>query len=411
MIKKYANSILIIIFSFLIYFSLYYKFDISGGGASTDLNTHWLYMKLLNENLNNLFNIELGKDFKLLHFPLHHLLFSRVDFLMTDIKNYLLFYMILSLFFPFLFYKICCERFPSIKKENILYYSIIIYSLPFFQASAVWGNSHITALFFWLFSILFLNRSTRSLKPNTLLVLSSFIFLTLASYTRQYYVIFFPYYLTLIYKKKIQLFIFSIIACSFLALPGLFFLYMNPNLFFGLKMEITNFQSSILICLSMFTFYLTPFFISNFKKNFFEMKKIFISSKNILLLFALTIILIFLCTKFEYNSLIGGGAIYKVSQIIFKNNFIFFISSFIGMFLIFFYKSNKIEFNILIFSMILPFSSGIYIFQKYFEPLIFILIFLFFDEKKIEYILQDKNKFIFFYFVFYLIGTFFYNNF
>ena len=390
MIKKFANSIFIIIFFFLIYFSLHYKFDISGGGASADLHTHWLYMQLLYENFNNLFNIELGKDFKLLHFPLHHLLFSRIDFLMIDIKNYLLFYMILSLLFPFLFYKICCERFPGIKKENILYYSIIIYCLPFFQASAVWGNSHITALFFWIFSILFLKRSLRSLKPNTLLMLSSFLFLTLASYTRQYYIIFFPYYLTLVYNKKVQLFLLCVIACFFLSLPGLFFLYMNPNLFFGLKMEVTNFQSSILICLSMFAFYLTPFFISNFNKNFFEMKKIFFSSKNISILFSFTAVLIFFCTKFEYNSFIGGGVIYKVSNLIFKNNFIFFISSFIGMFLIFFYKSNKIEFNILIFSIILSFSSGIYIFQKYFEPLIFILIFLFFNKKKIEYILKKK---------------------
>ena len=50
-------------FSLLTLFvSFVFNYDISGGGSTSDFETHWKYIKILNSDLNNLFNIELGKD-------------------------------------------------------------------------------------------------------------------------------------------------------------------------------------------------------------------------------------------------------------------------------------------------------------------------------------------------------------
>ena len=51
------------------------------GGAVSDLKTHWQYIQLLKKDINNLFLYELGVDFKLLNYPLHHLIFHRYPLL------------------------------------------------------------------------------------------------------------------------------------------------------------------------------------------------------------------------------------------------------------------------------------------------------------------------------------------
>ena len=77
------SNIKLISFSIIIFITLIYsfikKFDISGGGASADLLSHWTYILLLNENFYNLFTLKAGDDYRLLHF-IYHLIFSRFDF-------------------------------------------------------------------------------------------------------------------------------------------------------------------------------------------------------------------------------------------------------------------------------------------------------------------------------------------
>ena len=55
------------------------------------------------------------------------------------------------------------------------------------------------------------------------------------------------------------------------------------------------------------------------------------------------------------------------------------------------YKTDKFLFLSLIIPVLISFSSGFWIFQKYFEPLIILLFFLLFDKKLIENILKKKD--------------------
>ena len=172
--------------------------------------------------------------------------------------------------------------------------------MPHYQASAIWGNSHITALIFFLLSVFFLNiRFNNNIFLDKKNIFFLIIFLTMAAYTRQYYVIFFPFMLLKIYQiNKFKEVLFIVLILSLLALPGLIYLANNPKLLTGFKMNITDFKSSILIVISLICFYLLPFFILNLKKNikiFFNEK---LKKKKFYVYLILNFFLIWICFNF-----------------------------------------------------------------------------------------------------------------
>lgn len=400
--KSLLISQIIILFS--LFGSFIYKFDISGGGASADIKTHWAYIELLSNDFSNLFSLSAGEDYRLLHFPLHHIIFSQINLLTKSLDNYLLTYFFLSLILPIIFYKLCKKVYYNVKINKIILISFIIYLLPHFQSAAIWGNSHITALIFFLLSLfnLKLRDDDNSFLKKKDIFLSLF-FMTLAAYTRQYYVIFFPFLIAKIYEfNKFKNIYFVIICLFLLSLPGLIYLIYNPKLFFGLKMNITDLKSSVVIVLSIISFYLIPFFIIDYKKNFTIIKNKF-NYKYLVFYLISNLILLYFCFQFVYQSTIGGGVFYKLSLLVLKNNFILYISSFIGLFLIFFYNNLKLNNLVLFVSLFFSFSSGIYIFQKYFEPLIYILFFLTFNKDLVQNILKKNLNFIVVYFFIYWI--------
>ena len=91
------------------------------------------------------------------------------------------------------------------------------------------------------------------------------------------------------------------------------------------------------------------------------------------------------------------------------NNIILFAFSLIGLFLLFFYKNNTINYYMLIIPLLFSFSSGFFIFQKYFEPLMIFIFILFFNKEKIKEILNKNFIFINIYFIFYWSMYYFYS--
>ena len=371
------------------YFSYINQIDISGGGSSTDIRTHYKYIKVLNTNLNNLFTF--GSEFKLMNFPLHHIIFSRFDFLSDDLDKYLNVFVLISFFLPLLFYLNLKTLFPYIDNLKILFYTMLIISLPNFQASAIWGNNHITSLIFLLISVLFLNLHKTENPRTKTNIFFIFFFLSLAAYTRQYYVILFPFFILRVLESNKNNYLFILSSLFLLALPGIFYLNYNPKLLiFNAGLEITNFYSSIIITGSIIGFFLFPFYLMNFKENvhkFFEFLK---KRKNKIIFILFLLFFIFIAINFKYDGTVGGGFFHKLSNFIFSNNYIFFILSFICLIIIFTYKTDKFLFLSLIIPILISFSSGFWIFQKYFEPLIILLFFLLFDKKLIENILKKR---------------------
>ena len=385
---------------------LEYNINAKDGGATADIQTHWSYIRLLSENIRNLLSYELGVEEKILSYPLHHIIISQIPIVNSDLKIYLLFYFLFSLTLPILFYRCLILRFPNMNKDNLLGIASIIYILPAFQYSAIWGNPHITALFFLLTSIYFHLKLGQTKYIIDKYFFWSLVFLALAAYTKQYYVFLFPFILFIYFKNTSLLFFFKILLfCLIIALPGIFFLIKNPLLFTGLQskhLDVTNFSSSVLIISSMVFFYTAPIFIQYFLNNF--NKDNFVKIFNFKQITLVIFIFLLLNNSFYYNGSLGGGVIYKVSNIIFSTNLIFLICSFFGLFLILFYSKNSMSNWLLSLLLLISFSTGIFIFQKYLEPMLWILFFLFFDLKKIEESISKNNLIIILYFSIYYIG-------
>ncbi len=405
------------IYTFVILFTLFFSFllnlDISNGGASRDLYHHWNYIVAFKNNLGILMqdNIFIKNAYPH-HFPLHHIIISQLGPFSDDLEKYLNFYFIFSLFLPILFYFCINNRFPEIEISKKIFISSIIYLLPNYQASSIWGNSHISSLFFFLASSYFLINLEKNGKKNANLnIFFIVLFMACAAYTRQYYVIFFPYlFISIIRITRIKNIIFFCLTSLFLCLPGLFIIYKHPMLFYGLQGNITDFKSSILIVLSIIFVYLTPFFISDIKSKVSEINLFLKNKISKFSLFFLLIIFFYLVSNFNYNGYVGGGLYFKISKILLENNIFFFSISFLSLFLCFYYFKERIEDIFLIIIITTSFSSGWMIFHKYFEPMLIFCIFLLIKKDFVKKIFNFNSHLVFLYFFSYWLIYFLYSE-
>jgi len=374
------------------------------GGAANDLKNHWHYIQILRENLTNLFVYEFGKDHNVLSYPLHHVIISQLPIIGSQIKFYLISFFGVSLFLPVLFYKCLIIRFPKVEKIKLLNVASLVYILPAYQYSAIWGNPHITALFFLLFSIYFFLKLENLNYKITKYFYYSVIFLALAAYTKQFYVFLFPFLLWIYYREtQFILFIKIIIFTFLMSLPGVFFLLKNPILYKGLEQDITNFSSAILISSSIIFFYILPFTFQLIINNSNKIKFIIFEIFKIKYFFFISVLFFALSLSFYYSGEVGGGIFYKISNIIFKNNYIFFMTSYLGLYLILFYNKKNISNYLLSILLLITFSAGIFVFQKYFEPMFLILFLSFFNNNKIEESISKNNIYISLYFSLYYV--------
>ena len=96
---------------------LKYNINARDGGATADIQTHWGYIRLLSDSIANLWRYELGVEEKILSYPLHHIIISQIPIVNSSLSIYLLFYFLLSLTLPILFYRCLILRFPSVNKD------------------------------------------------------------------------------------------------------------------------------------------------------------------------------------------------------------------------------------------------------------------------------------------------------
>ena len=384
---------------------LNYDIQTKTGGVVSDLVTHWNYIVFLKKDLNNLFILTMGEDVNLINFPLHHLIFSQLNFI-NSINSYLVSVLIISFLLPLILYQVLKKRFENFDKSIILVLSSLIFILPVFQYSAIWGNNHNTALIFFSLGILFFNSFVKkNFRENTKLVFS-IIFFTLACYTKQFYVFFFIFLLIhLINKISLKKFIFISLFIILCAIPGVYFVILNPILLFGLKQNTTNFGSSVLVSASMILFFLIPFIIQTVVNEYdnYKLKLSYLFDKKI---FIISIIVTLLCSlNFIYNGNIGGGIILKLSYFLFNNPYLVIPASFFGIYFLLYFSQKTLSNYVLVVLLLTTFSSGFFIFQKYFEPMFYIIFLNFFDKYKIVQSIEKNNYIIFFYFIFYYVGS------
>jgi len=314
------------------------------------------------------------------------------------------FYLLISALVPIVFYTSLKKKFQNIDKNYLFLISLIIFLSPFFRSSAVWMTTDNLAILFYILSISkYLSLKKSNSSKNIILCL---IYLSLAVYIRQYYIIFFLFFFIkfrniLSLKKLFSFLLFEILI--FLPLIWYYYYFLEINLSGLNTLESAtspfklNYFKNLLIFLSLYFFYTIPLYTN----IFLEIKKNIIKY----FFFILVLFLIFLSIYFTSNLIFdefGGGFFVKASRILNRKE-LFFIASFVGALLL---CKNMNTNNIIVYiCLILAFPTAI-IYQKYYDPLLILTIFTITEKDKISELIQMVKinlKFLYLYFFSFLI--------
>jgi hypothetical protein len=369
--------------------------DSSGGGSIVDFHSTWILVEKPFDPQSMRF------EFK---FPLHYWIAFIIFKILNDVFLFKLFYVLVTLLLPFLFCKCLEIKFSDVEKNKLFLFSLILLLLPSVRTSAVWPNTQITAIFFFLISIYYFlkwEQLNDFVKINKSLMLT-LTFMSLAVYTRQIYALIYLYFVFIFYKKfSFKKFLQVCLITLIFAIPGLIFVIIWPKI-----IQVTfdsSLQNSLLVNLSIISFYLVPFFFIIFALN----KKKFILDNKFFIFSTLSIIFIFISSNyFDYNFKMGGGVLMKVSLLLIGDYKLFFLSSFLGLISCYLLCKNNLS-NIVLTLLIIFGISAYVIFQKYHEPMMLILMFLIYKNDDFKLFFKKKlNIFLFLlYFFSYLISA------
>jgi hypothetical protein len=397
MILKFdkLNLVIYFILSISLILGLILGEDSSGGGSIGDFHSTWILVEKPFDPQSMHF------EFK---FPLHYWIASIIFKILNNVFLFKLFYVLMTLFLPFLFYKCLEIKFSDVEKNKLFLFSLILLLLPSVRTSAVWPNTQITAIFFFLISIYYFlkwEQLNDFVKINKSLMLT-LTFMSLAVYTRQIYALIYLYFVFIFYKKfSFKKFLQVCLITLIFAIPGLIFVIIWPKI-----IQVTfdsSLQNSLLVNLSIISFYLVPFFFIIFALN----KKKFILDNKFFIFSTLSIIFIFISSNyFDYNFKMGGGVLMKVSLLLIGDYKLFFLSSFLGLISCYLLCKNNLS-NIVLTLLIIFGISAYVIFQKYHEPMMLILMFLIYKNDDFKLFFKKKlNIFLFLlYFFSYLISA------
>ena len=402
-VYNFVKSNLYLIIFGLSYVSLFFSFyideDGTGRGASGDFKaTYGFILALKNDLLAN------PVDFTLVHTPLHFIIMSLFEGVFNDAKKLRLFYCTLTILLPIFFYQTLKKKELIESKKNFLLLSSIILILPSFRYASIWATDLITSLIFFQISILFFwkwnKKKSKIINKN---LFFQIIFLALATYCRQYFAVFFIYFLFIYFQNlNKKSFINLFIMCTLTSLPVLYYVYLFPSLLTEQHISFNSIQYFLLGNSSMMSVYLIPFFFINiiYKKIDWD-KNILISALSSFII----VYILFLLFK-PVSFWLGGGVIYKLSNELFGNNLLFFISSFFT-FLIFIYfvLENKVNLILVIILLFMFFSFQTY--QRYYEPMLYLILFSLIQTKMVN-IFYEKNIaciILFLYFMVFYFGS------
>ena len=373
----FTLGILSVIFGFL------FNEDLSSGGSEYDFNLTLEVVK----NLSN-FSFENFSE-RTRHFPLHYILLSIPYYFFNDDLTLRTIYLMFSSLFPIFVY-LNLNYISNLNKTNLLLITTSILFLPFFRSSSIWANAHLTAVIFFLIGNLFY---LKGFKEKRIYRYLNLFFLSLATYSIQTYVIFYIFYLFYYYKNSsLKDFINLFFFCIFLSIPGLVFILsgIGERAAYDLAFS-KNISYSLITNFSIIFFYFC-FFIFN-KKNFIQLKNSLYKTKKLELVFLISFFLlnIYFYEKNDDWLMLGGGFFYKLSLIFFQNNVIFFLSSLMGLLisLLIIKKEPKFLYIIVLINIM---SSHYLIYQKYFEPIFILMIFVLFKNFLAENIISSKKN-------------------
>lgn len=399
-----------IVFFFILYFSLIIGFifnENSSGGAYLDYINQKRISKDFSTNfLDTLLNYD---KYTTRHSPVLIIflsLFEKIklnDFFIRQI------YLHINLLLPFFFYLSLKIKFSKIDNIILMMLVGLIFTSPIFRSLSIWPDSRLLGLTLFSISIFYYLKYLNS--KSYIYTLHNILFYSAASYVSPNFSVFSLFFMYSYLKdlkffsiKFISLIILNLFLSSF-AFFYIFYLKINflnqaaivtetPEYIFSL-----NYFNQLLIIPSIFLFYFIPFYLTKIlQERFINLKLFFISF--IILIFSMY----FFDYKYEYT---GGGIFFNISNFLFANNYLFYISSYIGILILL--KISLICFeNFLLIFLIFLSNPQMSIYHKYYDPFYLLLIFLLFSIKinlrKMK--ILKNTTFIYVYFILFLLLNF-----
>ena len=301
--------------------------------------------------------------------------------------------------------------------------SILLLS-PYFRTSAFWGFGENYTFLTFLLSFFFIIK----FKNYLFLEADKFLFLNLfaISFFSSLVVYFdvkavivpFICYMIVLFSKTNAKNKFLITLFYFIfSLPFLYLIYLWGNIIPPSQVTGRDFGSVFIFenigyTISIIAFYILPMLFFKYD-NFLSFKKKIFNKKIIFFIIFLFLYLIVFINSNNLNNeiLLGKGFLQKLSHLIFKEfeyRLIFLCFGFIFSFLVIYLFFENINDYLIILFFVLSSLFTTWLFQEYFDPLIYLLVFTFFSTK---IFIKKTNLFlIFFYQVIYLSSAILYYN-
>lgn len=408
-----SKIIIYILFILSLFVGLIFQ-ENSAGGAIHDINHLLPYIDKFQEGFKT------GMQYYLnninIHSPFFFILISYLNNLFNNIFYTEILYILTSSVLPILFYRILKIKFDY--NKNLLFLvSCLIFISPYFRSSAIWLLGDNLALIFFSISIIYyLKFSNDKNNRNLYLCITTII---ICCYIRYYYALFYFFYLFSVYREINNKFLFILLTYSFfISIPAFFYIYLIVNNYNFIDTVYSysklNYFGNIFTILSIILFYIFPFITSDLK----FIKKHYLKNKKEIIFLSFPLIIIYFLDIIFNNNLInfsplGGGVFNKLFNLIELDLKISLLTiSIISILILNFYLRTKLIKNYTLMALFILSFPMYTLFQKYFDPLIYIFLFglITYSEKKcLLNINKSKLLSIYLYFLsFYFFSLFYY---
>ena len=403
--KKSYSDILVVFLTIIVYLSFIIGFYLDensagAGGYNGDFALNWNNLKIFLNNdfftsINLTDGLDLDNQYRSSRSPLVYILHSVFNpFVETEI-NYRRSVFLISLLGPLLFYFCLNIKFEKENRIILFFISSLILLSPYYRTSSYWAldenYGYISLFLGFIFFNLFLKEKQQTKKYIYL------FFLTLFSSSCIYFdqkLLFIPliFYLSIIISKQepIVKFLITVFYIIF-SIPFLYLVYLWGNIitdsveYRGLG-EGLYFQN-IGYVISMIAFYFLPFLFIR-EKNIYQQIRNFLKLKiNYYLIFIFFLYIVYLVLFFDITTqpILGKGMVHKLSLLLFEHvhyqSIFTYFAFFVSWLVILLFLNNKVlDTLILIYFTLISLISLMFL-QEYLDPLLLILIFLFFRTK------------------------------
>ena len=397
---KYFSFFLIIL-SVSSYFLGFLFEENSAGGGTEDFPNVWLNLQtFLNNSIINAVHLTTTSDpdiFFSSRAPLVYILHKLFN---PFVENEIIFkrsVFFISLLVPILFYICLKQKFR--KEENLLLVliSTVIFLSPYFRTSSYWALEENFGLIALLLAFLFLNKfltNANNVSKNYFQLFLTIFFSSICLYFDQKLVII-PLicFLQIIFSNKpfkfkfFSFFLYFIFSLPFIYLIILWGGITPPADVLRRGSGHELFFYHLGYATTIIAFYLLPLLLYKSKNLLKLLENFFSQRKNYYFISIFFIYLIYLLFFHDYGEMnrSGKGFVHKTAillfqEVLFQKVFIYF-SFFFSWIVILIYLSDSLK-NKLILSYFFLLSIVIYpLMQEYFDPLIILMAFTFFDSK------------------------------